>query len=663
MPEQESARETGKPPGSQPPSPRRPAKAKPNPLERAGLILLGSATALLVLLVLWRALPYYFAPLEARPHLPADATFRPSRSWGHGLGIAGGLILAATLLYPLRKIWKRLRKAGRIAAWLRYHIWCGLAGPVLVTLHTAFKFGGLVAVSYWSMVAVMISGVIGRYLYAQIPRSIAGHELSERELAERDAALQADLPPTWDKIPSYWPRSKGSPAFRVSPGRGDSGLLALSVGNDLARGWRVHRLAGHLRARGQYSEALIREITSIARRRAVLRRRVCSAPPVAGAVPPLAHHAPALRLCHVRDRDCPCDGRPASGLYMETTVNGMPGGARAHPGTRISALLCLTLGMICLAPGTVRAQFSPGPLSRAHQGLEGTKACTRCHELGVGKGPSDTRCLECHETLRDRLAAGRGFHARGERGAGLSLDATRSTTAGTTTSSDWIAPTLTMLRPATRSRAGIPASPARSATPRDEASWGCEGVCRACHADVHGGRLGTDCRRCHDENAWKPAPGFDHGRTRYPLRGAHVSVSCEKCHPEGRFSGLRFDDCQACHPSPHTAAFAPGKSCSSCHDPAGWARRAGAAFDHARTRFPLEGGHAKVACAACHKGGRYKSLGGAVCEACHPDPHQGQFRAGLSAGCPPATRSPAGSRRLASTTRRPATRWPAPTSG
>ena len=55
---------------------------------------------------------------------------------------------------------------------------------MLVLFHTAFKFGGLVSVSFWSMVAVVASGVVGRFIYLQIPRTIEGRELS---LAEANA--------------------------------------------------------------------------------------------------------------------------------------------------------------------------------------------------------------------------------------------------------------------------------------------------------------------------------------------------------------------------------------------------------------------------------------------------------------------------------------------
>jgi hypothetical protein len=55
-------------------------------------------------------------------------------------------------------------------------------GPILILFHTAFKFGGIVSIAFWSMVAVVLSGVIGRFIYIQIPRTIEGRALSLSEV-------------------------------------------------------------------------------------------------------------------------------------------------------------------------------------------------------------------------------------------------------------------------------------------------------------------------------------------------------------------------------------------------------------------------------------------------------------------------------------------------
>ncbi len=78
---------------------------------------------------------------------------------------------------------------GALKYWLEAHIFMCTLGPIMILFHTAFKFGGLVAVSFWSMVAVFLSGVAGRFIYIQIPRTIEGQTLSQNELKE----MQSDI--------------------------------------------------------------------------------------------------------------------------------------------------------------------------------------------------------------------------------------------------------------------------------------------------------------------------------------------------------------------------------------------------------------------------------------------------------------------------------------
>jgi len=63
----------------------------------------------------------------------------------------------------------------------------------MILFHTAFKFGGIVSISFWSMVVVVASGVIGRYIYLQIPRTIEGRELSLNEVKEMKSNLNVRI--------------------------------------------------------------------------------------------------------------------------------------------------------------------------------------------------------------------------------------------------------------------------------------------------------------------------------------------------------------------------------------------------------------------------------------------------------------------------------------
>jgi hypothetical protein len=128
---------------------------------------------------------YYTTPLEERFFSPDHILLKPSGAIGHGLGIIGTLMMIVGVgVYMIRKRYKRFFNLGYLKYWLEFHIFLCSVGPVLVLYHTAFKFGGLVSVSFWSMVLVVLSGVVGRFIYLQIPRTIEGRELSVQELIE-----------------------------------------------------------------------------------------------------------------------------------------------------------------------------------------------------------------------------------------------------------------------------------------------------------------------------------------------------------------------------------------------------------------------------------------------------------------------------------------------
>ena len=137
---------------------------------------------------------YYNTSIEERFFHPDHLLLKPSGTWGHGFGIIGSfLILLGVVLYVVRKRVRAFLRIGILKHWLEFHIFLCTLGPILVLFHTSFKFGGLVAVSFWSMVAVFASGVIGRFIYIQIPRSIEGRELSLSEVRDMKSNIGAIL--------------------------------------------------------------------------------------------------------------------------------------------------------------------------------------------------------------------------------------------------------------------------------------------------------------------------------------------------------------------------------------------------------------------------------------------------------------------------------------
>ena len=242
------------------------------------------------------------------------------------------------------------------------------------------------------------------------------------------------------------------------------------------------------------------------------------------------------------------------------------------------ALILLSLGI--WGSRRLHAQISPGPLSKAHQSLSGVTQCASCHKVGGGGA---LKCLDCHTEINRRLTAGLGFHA--------------------------------------------------TVVKKD---------------NPH-----KDCARCHSEHngenfqlvRWDPSQEkFDHGKAGYKLEGKHASIKCSQCHnsafiqPEFKqvikqkdlnrsFLGLS-PACLSCHKDVHQGQFK--KDCLSCHNTADWKDLT--RFNHANTRYPLTGEHAKVTCAKCHKpvepghSAKYTGMNFASCAACHADPHKGAFK-------------------------------------
>jgi hypothetical protein len=112
---------------------------------------------------------------------------------GHVMGIVGmTLMLMTETLYAFRKRVPWFQ-AGRLRAWLSFHIFTGIVGPTLVLLHSAFEFNGLAGVSMLLTLIVVGSGFVGRYLYTAIPRTRAGAEMSLARVTEQAAEMQAEI--------------------------------------------------------------------------------------------------------------------------------------------------------------------------------------------------------------------------------------------------------------------------------------------------------------------------------------------------------------------------------------------------------------------------------------------------------------------------------------
>lgn len=137
--------------------------------------------------------------------------------------------------------------------------------------------------------------------------------------------------------------------------------------------------------------------------------------------------------------------------------------------------------------------------------------------------------------------------------------------------------------------------------------------CNSCHRqdDVHKGRLGQQCNDCHNDRSWKKTK-FDHGKTAFPLSGAHMKVECKSCHKNRQFKDTA-KDCYSCHQKDDAHKGGLGTDCRSCHVDSDWNK---VKFDHGDTGYPLQGRHKLVECKSCHIQHKYKDTS-RECYACH----------------------------------------------
>jgi len=234
-------------------------------------------------------------------------------------------------------------------------------------------------------------------------------------------------------------------------------------------------------------------------------------------------------------------------------------------------LAAVALLLLAVVNGTL-AQISPGELSSVHADLEGITKCTSCHTLG--KAVSNTNCLACHAEVKTRMEAGTGLHGKYA-----------------------------------------------------------QRQCVECHKEHHG----RDFSLVRFDSKT-----FDHGTTGYALDGKHVTLQCNKCHArdhirapdvlankallaEGTYQGLSRE-CLSCHADEHGGQLS--RDCLQCHTTAGW--KPAARFSHEHARFQLNGKHAQVECARCHKRAagspaQFTRMEFSECSACHRDPHAGRF--------------------------------------
>lgn len=164
---------------------------------------------------------------------------------GYWLGVAGGVIMVALFLYPLRKRVRWMRSMGATRHWFVFHMTLGVAGPWLILVHCNFTFGSLnAAVALISMGVVAGSGLIGRYLYVHVHRGLDGQRADLGELRATLDSTHERLAMAFALAPQVRQRLFEFEQRALAPATGSatvwrqavrSGIAALAARRDLRR--------------------------------------------------------------------------------------------------------------------------------------------------------------------------------------------------------------------------------------------------------------------------------------------------------------------------------------------------------------------------------------------------------------------------------------------
>jgi len=237
----------------------RPAPAAPAP-EAAGSSLLPAlaiafaTTALATGFVLWHR-DYYLLSTAARAADPKHAMLRADRSLGLWFGLLAAGAVLLNLAYLLRRQqWLGLR-FGSLSTWMTSHVGTGLLAVLMAMLHAAMAprqtAGGY---AFWALLALLVTGAIGRWFYAWLPRNTNGRELRleslRHQLANADALAGDDdfARTARGAVDALLERRQ----WRASwPGR----VLAL-IGLQWDLWWTLRRLRAEGAAAGVHADAL-----------------------------------------------------------------------------------------------------------------------------------------------------------------------------------------------------------------------------------------------------------------------------------------------------------------------------------------------------------------------------------------------------------------------
>lgn len=249
-------------------------------IARAFWTLFAVAAVGLAVATLWAGSDYYDLPRMARRHAPEHGLLAPKGDYGHLLGIGGSLFMVSNLMYLVRRRWARIEGLGDLSSWLAFHVSLGVAGVSLVFVHAALLYDNPVArVSMIASAVVLVTGVVGRWIYAQVPHRPDGHDLDEAELVAslrgRMTSVRPDLRTATEDYEHALTRVLAPPAAGPLAAMARAMLAPLTWlrGVALAGRWRARLASAPYGLDAADRRAVMSVATDVARLRRDFRRQ------------------------------------------------------------------------------------------------------------------------------------------------------------------------------------------------------------------------------------------------------------------------------------------------------------------------------------------------------------------------------------------------------
>ena len=244
------------------------------------IILIVTAFLILLIGIYESLMQYYSHPysllnrLHLYGYLPEyKVVYEPSKGIWHLLGWTGSGMMVLMMLYSVRKRVSFLSSFGALRHWLAAHMFLGITGPLLVTFHTTFKLHGIIATSFWCMIVTMTFGILGRYIYLQIPRELSGAEMEAKDIDQIVDDLDRELGRYLSNAKVTTLLKEMDVDDKLAGDMTTIGALFYMINKDIKNRFKIRKLKKALKKGFRIPRKARREIAFLIKKKAALVRR------------------------------------------------------------------------------------------------------------------------------------------------------------------------------------------------------------------------------------------------------------------------------------------------------------------------------------------------------------------------------------------------------